>query len=118
MATKQGPEGRLDPLHRPLHRLALGWTDGRGVFEPLPEQSGIPALDLVDLEALPESLIEVAELIDPLGTHTDDLADDLRGPDGVLAGAAVQGGQGGFAQAVRELLGHSDHFAPPLLAER
>ena len=106
MAAEQRPEGRLDPLHRPLDGLALGRTDRRRVVDPLAEHLGVPPLDLVDLEALPEPLIEVAELVDPLGTDAHDLADDLRGPDRVLAGAAVERGQRGVAQALGDLPGH------------
>jgi hypothetical protein len=68
-------------------------ADGAGVVEPLAEQPEVAALDLVDLQALPEPLIEVAQLVDPLGPQADGAADGLGGADDALAGSTVQRGQ-------------------------
>ena len=64
-----------------------------GVVEPLAEDLEVPPLDLVELEPLPEPLVEVAELVDPLGPQAEGLADGLGGADDALAGPAVEGGQ-------------------------
>ena len=53
----------------------------------------MPPLDLVDLQALPEPLVEVAQLVDPPGAEAQGLADGLGRPQGVLARSAVEGGE-------------------------
>ena len=67
VALEQRPERGLDSPHGAFDRLALGRTDRLGVVDPLPEKLRVPAPDLVDLEPLPESLVEVAEFVDSLG---------------------------------------------------
>src|SRR3954454_14842026 len=91
----QGAEGGLDPFQGGGDRLPLGGADGDGVVEPLPEHLEVAPLDLVELEALPEPLVEVAEVVDPPGSEAEGLADGLGGADGALAGPAVEGGEGG-----------------------
>ncbi len=66
MTSQQRPERRLDSSHRVLESLTLGRTDGLGIFDPLPVNLGVAPLDLVDLEALPQSLVQVAEFVKPL----------------------------------------------------
>ena len=70
-----------------------GGLDGEGVVDPLAEDLQVPPADLVDLEPLPEALVEVAELVDPAGAEAQGPADGLGGPDGALARAAVEGGE-------------------------
>ena len=118
MALEQRPKRRLDPPHRALDRLALRRTDRLRVVDPLPEKLGIPALDLVDLEPLPESLVEVAEFVDSFGTDRQGLADDFRGSNHILARTTVQGRERRAVQALCQRLGHPCHFALAALAER
>ena len=65
----------------------------RGSSSHWRKTAGVPPLDLLDLEPLPEPLVEVAQLVDPLGAQAQGPADGLGGADDALAGAAVQGGQ-------------------------
>ena len=93
MAPQQRTKRRLDPRHRVFKRLALRRTDRLGVFDPLPVQLGIPPPDLIDLEALPQSLVEVAKLLDSFGTDPECLADDLGRSNDVFARPTIQGRQ-------------------------
>src|ERR1700733_15775900 len=86
MTLEQRPKRRLDSPHRAFDRLALRWTDGFGVVDPLAKQLCVSPADFVDLEPLPQSLVKVAEFVDPLGPDSQDLADDFRGPDHIFAG--------------------------------
>ena len=54
MAADQRFECGLDSLHGLFDGLALGRTDGHGVFDPLAKQLGVSAFDLLDLKSLPE----------------------------------------------------------------
>src|SRR5262245_21440299 len=63
----QGPQGGPDSVERLLDRLALGRANRAGVVEPLAEQLEIAAADLIELQALPEALVEVPEILDPPG---------------------------------------------------
>ena len=65
--AQQRTERRLDPSHRTFDGLAQRGTDRRGIVDPLSEQLGVSPLDFVDLEPLPQPLVEVAEFVDPLG---------------------------------------------------
>ena len=94
VALDQRLERGLDPLEGVLDGLAQRGADGQRVVEPLAEDPQVPALDLVDLEALPEPLVEVAEVVDPLGAQAEGLADGLGGADDALARPAIEGGEG------------------------
>ena len=61
MPSDQRFECRLDPIDGIRDRFALRWADRLRIFDPLPEQLGVTPLDLVDLQTLPETLIEVSE---------------------------------------------------------
>ena len=63
----QGLECRLDPIDGVGDGLALRRADGSWILDPLAEQLGVAPLDLLDLQTLPETLIEVSQLIDPSG---------------------------------------------------
>ena len=67
---------------------------------------------------MPEALVEVAELVDPLGAEPEGLADDLGGLDGALAGPAVERGQLDPGQGFGELLGELGHLGLAAVAER
>src|SRR5262245_55520722 len=95
VAADQGPQRPFDPFQGADDRLPLGRADGDGILEPLAEDLEVAPLDLVELEPLPEALIEVAEVIDPSRPQAEGLAEDLGGADDALAGPAVEGGQGG-----------------------
>src|SRR5262249_50324634 len=70
-----------DPRQRVLDGLTQRGADGQRVVEPLAKDAKIAALDLIDLEALPESLVEIAEVVNPPGSEVESLADSLRGAD-------------------------------------
>ncbi len=113
----QGLEGDLDPLHRAVDRLAVGRADGAGVVDPLAEDLEVPPLDLVDLQALPEPLVEVAELVDPPGAEAEGLADGLGGPEGVLARARSRGRRARCRRGRGELLGELGDLGPAPVAQ-
>src|SRR5207253_552774 len=79
-----------DPLQGGFDGLAPGGADGPGVVEPLAEELPVATPDLVDLEPLPEPLVEVAEVVELLGSQAEDAADGLGGADDALTGAAVE----------------------------
>ena len=76
------------------------------------------ALQLLDLQPLPEPLVEIAQLLDAAGPEAQRSADRLGGADGVLAGSAIQGGQFDTDQSLDELLGQPGDLGPAPLAER
>src|SRR3954453_9108657 len=87
VSPDQGAEGGLDPFQGGGGRLPLGGADGAGGVGPLPDDLEVAPLDLVELGALPEPLVEVAEVVDPPGSEPEGLAYALGRPDGALAGA-------------------------------
>ena len=58
--SDQGLECRLDSIDGIGDRFALRRADGLRIVDPLTEQLGVTPLDLVDLQTLPETLIEVS----------------------------------------------------------
>ena len=113
----QGLERGLDPVHRLLDRLAVGRADGAGVVDPLAEDLQVPPLDLVDLEPLPEPLVEVAQLVDPPGAEAQGPADGLGGPEGVLARARSRGRPARRRRAAGQLLGQLGDLGPAAVAQ-
>ncbi len=102
-----------DPFQGLFHGLALGGADRHGLVDPLAEELRVAATDLLDLEALPEPLIKVAQVVQPLRAEADRPANRLGGAHNALAGAAVQGDQVGSGN----LLGERDHLGAAALAQ-
>jgi hypothetical protein len=109
VALDEGFEGGSGAVEGVLDGLAFGGADGAGVVEPLTEELEVSALDFVELETLPEALVEVAEVVEALGAEAEVAADDFGGFEDAFAGAAVEGGEarGGEAGGEVEGLGAS-----------
>ncbi len=73
VSANQWFECCLDSIKSVCNGLALGRADRSWVLDPLAEQLGVTALDLFDLETLPEALIEVSQFIDAPGRKPSDL---------------------------------------------
>src|SRR5262245_4862682 len=116
--SNQGTEGLADTFLSARDGLALGRADGHRVIEPLAEDLEVAPLDLVELQALPEPLVEIAEVIDALGTQPEGPADGLCRADDALTGAAVERGQRGLRAGFGEPGGERGHLGTPALAER
>ena len=94
-----------------------GGAHGARVVDPLPENADVTPLDLLELEALPEPLVEVAQLVDPPGADAQCPADRLGRPVGVLGRAAIEGSQGDPARGRSQLLDELGDLGPAPIAQ-
>src|SRR5262249_31521559 len=116
MTPQQRPECRLDSLHGLLDGLTLGRTDGCGAVDPLAGPLGSPAPEFGNLQSLPQSLVQVAKVVDPFGADSQDLTDNLGGANQILPRPGVKGRERRAAQAESQPLGHPHHLDPAALA--
>src|SRR5271157_2771266 len=113
----QGFECRFDPIQRVGDGLALRRADGSRVLDPLAEKLGVAPLDLLDLQTLPETLIEVPQLVDPSGAKAQGLAHDLRGADDALARPAIKSRKGSAALSGGQRLGQAGRLGASSVAQ-
>src|SRR6185312_7841828 len=118
VAPDEGTEGRLDPAEGAVDRLPLGGTDRLRVVEPLAEDPVVAPLDLVELEALPEPLVEVAQIVDLLRAQAEGLSHRLGGSNDALARPAVECGELNARQRFSEPFGQLGDFRPASFAQR
>ncbi len=114
MATDERLQGISHPLHGLLNVLTPGGADRQWRFEPLAKDFEMPALQLIELKTLPQALVEVAEVVDPLGTKAEHPSDSLGRADHALGGAAVEGRK----REVGEALGEGSDFDATSIGER
>src|SRR5208283_2805459 len=74
-------------------------------------------LDLLDLQTLPETLIEVPQLVDPSGAKAQGLAHDLRGADDALARPAIKSRKGSAVLSGGQRLGQAGRLGAPSVAQ-
>ena len=118
MAADQRFECCLDAIEGVLDGLTLGRTDGPRVLDPLTEELGIAPFDLVNLETLPEPLVEVSQLIDAFGPQAQGLAEDLGGPNHAFPRPAVKSGKCPVRVRPGEGFGQPVGLGLPTLAQR
>ncbi len=106
MAANQWFEGIFDALEGRLNIFTEWGTNSEWSIEPLAEDLEVSPLEFIDLETLPQSLIEVAKIFDAFGSKAEHLADRLGGSEDTLAGSAIEGGHRGTGEA----LGQGNHF--------
>ena len=114
----QGFECPLDPFQSVLDGFTVRRADGQGVVLPLSEDPKIPPLDLIDLQPLPEPLVEISKLIDAARPQSDHLADRLGGPGDTLAGSAVERGEFHPLEFLGERDDKPGHLGPSAFTER
>lgn len=113
MPPNQGTQDVAYALQRVFNRLTEGRADGQGLVEPLAKELGVSAAEFIDLETLPESLVQVAEFIEPFGPKPQGPADGFGGPEDALAWSAVKRDQIRSRQRFRE----RGNLGTPTLAE-